>query len=262
MKAILDVITKIYEDEELRQTCIPLFLSYPGIGKTEIIKQFAKDKGVKCLDIIASQLMPHEVSGMLLPVHEQKEVEYFDTKMFTSLQDGDILFFDELLNANAMVLNACLTILENRQLISGKSLPKIMIVAAANPQGATIITPQIKERFIWYDIKFDRVSWKQYMSKFLITDSIYDQLCVLIQNETFNSSDKNFYTPRSIVKAIKMMINDIPTPYSSKLSPILNNFIENTSGQDMVIGDYIFKANENLSWLNLQKMIKNANTTK
>ena len=262
MKAILDVITKIYENEELRQTCIPLFLSHPGIGKTEIIKQFAKDKGVKCLDIIASQIMPHEVSGMLLPVHEQKEVEYFDTKMFTSLEDGDILFFDELLNANAMVLNACLTILENRQLISGKSLPKIMIVAAANPQGATIITSQIKERFIWYDIKFDRVSWKQYMSKFLITDSIYDQLCVLIQNETFNSSDKNFYTPRSIVKAIKMMINDIPTPYSSKLSPILNNFIENTSGQDMLIGDYIFKANENISWLNLQKIIKNANTTK
>jgi hypothetical protein len=256
MKKITEILTKIYDDEELRQTCIPLFLSSPGLGKTDVIKQFAKDKGVKCLDIIASQLMPHEVSGMLLPVHKQKEVEYFDTKMFTSLQDGDILFFDELLNANTMVLNACLTILENRELISGKKLPKIMIVAAANPQGATIITPQIKERFIWYDIKFDKDTWKQYMSKFMITDEIFEQLCILVQNEPFNSSEKNYYTPRSIVKAIKMIIADIDTPYEAKLKPILNNLIENTAENDIKIKEYVFKKNEKISWLTLQKIIK------
>ena len=261
MKELLNVLEKIYVDEELRQTCIPLFLSNPGIGKTEVIKQFAKDKGVRCLDIIASQLMPHEVSGMLLPVHEQKEVEYFDTKMFTSLKDGDILFFDELLNANTMVLNACLTILENRELISGKKLPKIMIVAAANPQGATIITPQIKERFIWYNINFDKIAWKKYMSKFMITDEIFEQLCVLISNESFNSSEKNYHTPRSIVKAIKMIIADIKTPYETKLKPILNNLITNTAESDLTIGEYIFKKDEKISWLKLQKIMKNGTIT-
>ena len=262
MKQIKEVLEKIYENEELRQTCIPLFLSSPGIGKTEIIKQFAVEKGVRCLDIIASQLMPHEVSGMLLPVHAQKEVEYFDTKMFTSLQDGDILFFDELLNANTMVLNACLTILENRELISGKKLPKIMIVAAANPQGATIITPQIKERFIWYNINFDKNAWKKYLSKFMITDEIFEQLCVLIQNESFNSSEKNYFTPRSIVKAIKMMIADVKTPYENKLNTILNNLITNTSENDIKIGEYEFKVQEKISWLKLQKMIKYETVTK
>ena len=261
MKELLNVLEKIYENEELRQTCIPLFLSNPGIGKTEVIKQFAREKGVKCLDIIASQLMPHEVSGMLLPVHEQKEVEYFDTKMFTSLNDGDILFFDELLNANTMVLNACLTILENRELISGKKLPKIMIVAAANPQGATIITPQIKERFIWYNIGFDKSSWKEYMAKFMVTDEIFEQLCTLINAESFNSSEKNYNTPRSIVKAMRMMVADINTPYSSKLSPILNNLITNTSGSDLTIGEYIFKKDEKISWLKLQKIMKHGTIT-
>jgi hypothetical protein len=257
MKKILNVLEKIYEDKELRQTCIPLFLSNPGIGKTEIIKQFAKDRGVKCIDLIASQLMPHEVTGMLLPVHKQKEVEYFDTKMFTSLQDGDILFFDELLNANVMVLNACLTVLENRELISGKKLPKIMIVAAANPQGSVIITPQIKERFIWYHIGFDKNAWKEYMSKFMITDEIFEQLCVLIGNESFNSSEKNYHTPRSIVKAIKMIIADIDTPYAVKLKPILNNLIENTTENDIKIGEYTFGKNEKISWLKLMQLYKN-----
>jgi hypothetical protein len=262
MKEINKILNGIYDNPELRKECVPLFLGNPGLGKTSIIRKFAEEKNVKCLTEIASTKMPHEFVGVAIPDHSTKRMTYFDYDALLELKDGDILFFDEMLNANTMILNAFLNVLEDRTLPSGKKLADIMIVAAANPQGATIITPQIKERFIWYDIKFDRVSWKHYMSKFLITDSIYDQLCVLIQNETFNSSDKNFYTPRSIVKAIKMMINDIPTPYSSKLSPILNNFIENTSGQDMLIGDYIFKANENISWLNLQKMIKNANTTK
>ena len=68
-------------------------------------------------------------------------------------------FFDELLNGNPVVLNACLTILEQRKFISGKPLPNIMIVAAANPQGMTPLTPQVKERFVWYNVSFDSKMW-------------------------------------------------------------------------------------------------------
>ena len=257
MKQIIDVITKIYDNEELRQTCIPLFISNPGMGKTSIVKEFAKERGVNCLDIIASQLMPHEVSGMAMPDKATKKMEYFDYKMFYDLKDGDIVFFDELLNENPMVLNACLTILENRTLISGRKLPKVMFIAAANPQGSAVLTPQIKERFIWYNIGFDRLSWKKYMSKFLISDEIYEQLCKLIVNETFITAEKNYCTPRSIEKAIKMMVNSVETPYESKLKSILNTLIQNTTGNDINIGEFIFKVDEKISWLKLQKIMKN-----
>jgi hypothetical protein len=262
MKQLKDVITKIYENEELRSTCIPLFLSNPGMGKTTAIKEFAKEKGVKCLTEITSTKMPHEFSGIAIPNHETKRMTYFDYDAILDLKDGDILFLDELLNANPMILNAFLTVLEDRVLPSGKRLAKIMIIAAGNPQGAVSLTPQIKERFIWYDIKFDKESWKRYMSKYLITDDIFEQLCVLIQNESFTSSEKNFYTPRSIEKAMKMMINDIPTPYEAKLSPILNLLINNSSGQDFQIGDYTWKANESIHWLKLQKLKLNEANTK
>jgi hypothetical protein len=131
-----------------------------------------------------------------------------------------------------------------------------MIVAAANPQGATIITPQIKERFIWYNIGFDKNAWKEYMAKFMVTDEIFEQLCTLINSESFNSSEKNYNTPRSLVKAIKMMIAGVKTPYESKLRPILNNLIENTGEEDIKIGEYVFIKNEKMSWLKLQKMMK------
>lgn len=182
---------------------------------------------------------------------------YFDYKMFYDLKEGDILFFDELLNANPMVLNACLTILENRTLISGKKLPNIMIVAAANPQASTIVTPQIKERFIYYNISIDRDSWKKYMSKYLITDTIFDSLYSLVAAESFNNSITNYYSPRSIEKAINMMINSIPTPYENKLKDILNLPVENKTDKDIQIGEYTFKVGESIFWLELQKLIKN-----
>lgn len=187
---------------------------------------------------------------------------YFDYDMFCSLKDGDIIFFDELLNANPMVLNACLTVLENRTLISGRVLPKVMIVAAANPQGSAILTPQIKERFIWYPLSFDKNSWKRYMSKFLISDEIFEQLCVLVQSESFTNSEKNYMTPRSIEKAIKMMVRGINTPYESKLKPILSILIDNNTEHDIVVNsNYTFKAGEKISWLTLQKLMRHETIT-
>ena len=63
MKQIRKVLEGIYSDLDLRRTCIPLFLSSPGLGKTSVVNQFAKDKGVKCFPVIASTKMPHEFSG-------------------------------------------------------------------------------------------------------------------------------------------------------------------------------------------------------
>lgn len=262
MNNIKNVLEGIYHNPELRQTCIPLFYGNPGLGKTVMIEDFAKNLGVNLVPVIASQRMPNEISGLCMPLVEEKRMTYFDYDLFTQLKDGDIISFDEITNTNIMILNACLTILEQRTLISGKKLPDVMIVAAGNPQGATILTPQIKERFIWYDIKYSPSLWKQYMKKYLITDEIFNFMSSKIINESFSSSSKNYFTPRSCEKALKMILKDVYTPYKKELS-ILDHFVENTTGQTIKLENgKTFMPNEKLSWLTLAKYILNETNSK
>jgi hypothetical protein len=176
---------------------------------------------------------------------------YYNFDKLEDLQDGDILFFDELLNGNPVVLNACLTILEQRKFISGKPLPNIMIVAAANPQGMSPLTPQIKERFVWYNTVFDSKMWTDYMfKKYLLIKPIANKLVFLIQSEDFTTN--NFNTPRSIDKAVNMIINRVSTPYESIITPILQTLIENKTNITVNVSEgKELVPDEKISWLDL-----------
>lgn len=254
MNKIKEILEKVYTNLELRRTIVPLFISNPGMGKTMIINQFAKEKGVHLVELITSQMSPFEISGIAIPVHGTGKMSYYNFDKLEDLKDGDILFFDELLNGNPVVLNACLTMLEQRKFISGKELPDIMIVAAANPQGMTPLTPQIKERFVWYQTKFHSEMWQNYMfNKYKMPKDISSKLCKLIQEEDF--AVNNFNSPRSFDKAVNMIINECPTPYSATLLPILNSLIENKSGGRVKLNeDRYLEENENISWLELIKL--------
>lgn len=255
MKKIKDILEKVYTNKELRRSIVPLFIGNPGLGKTVMIEEFTKSKGVKMVELITSQMSPFEISGIAMPDKDSKKMTYFNFDKLENLEDGDILFFDELLNGNPVVLNACLTILEQRRLISGKALPDIMIVAAANPQGMAPLTPQIKERFIWYRVKFDKRMWVEYMQdKYHITKSIGDKLANLIINESFTSD--NFNTPRSIDKALNMVIKDVPTPYQLELKDIISEMIKNNLDKEVDLGDRKLQPNEMISWLDLIRIKK------
>lgn len=47
MNKIRQVIEGIYDNLELRSSCIPLFIGNPGMGKTSIVHQFAKERNIK-----------------------------------------------------------------------------------------------------------------------------------------------------------------------------------------------------------------------
>ena len=226
MNQIKEVLAKTYDNESLRRSIVPLFIGNPGMGKTRIIEEFAKERGAKLEVLITSQMSPFEISGIAMPDKDTKKMTYYNFDKLKELKDGDILFFDELLNGNPVILNACLTLLEQRRLISGEKLPDVMIIAAANPQGMVPLTPQIKERFVWYNVKFDAPMWKDFMrKKYKMPNEVSQRLCVLIEQETFVNN--NFITPRSVDKAIDAISKDCPTPYHDELHGSLSAVLSN-----------------------------------
>jgi len=185
-----------------RKYVVPCLLGPAGIGKTAAVMQHAKNVGAEVVMIIASQILPNEVSGITMPVHETKAMEIYDHYRLSSLKDGDILFFDELLEADQLVLSACLTLIESRQLMSGKQLPDVQIVAATNATiSPKMLKESIRQRFVWREFHIDREGTRQY-----IKDTYGFDVGSSISGQLVGSSDSyNILTPRSLTKMAAWM---------------------------------------------------------
>lgn len=250
---MLDVLNKTYDNTVLRRRTAPLFMSNPGTGKTSIIKKFVKDKGVKMVKITLSQRMPNEVVGMVMPDSATGKLLVYDSHELTSLNDGDVLFFDEVFNGTLkQTLDAVLNLLEDRMLPSGKPLADVMIVAASNPQGLINLTPQIKERFIRYDLKFNKPEYQKLLKdRYGMPESISSNLCTLISKEKFEPTQWNYCTSRSIEKAINQIGCELDSPYSDLLIPFLSEEIE----MPLTITKESITKGEKVQYLKLLKLI-------
>lgn len=221
-KIINDILEKTYGNLILRRNTVPLFMSDPGTGKSTIIRKFANDKNVNYLKITLSQRMPNEVSGGVMPDLQSQIWETLDNGQLANLKDGDVLHFDEVFNGTLkQTLDSFLNLIEDRILPSGKPLADIMIIASSNPQGLINITPQIKERFIRYDLIFNKTEFEEYMKdKYGMPYNISSQLSNLIIKEKFESN-WNYNSGRSLEKAVLQIGYDLISPYTDILIPIL-----------------------------------------
>ena len=223
IKELKEILNKTYDNPVLRRTTVPLFMSNPGTGKTTILKEFAKERGVDILKITLSQRMPNEVISMLMPNQKTGKIEVYDSLEISALKPGSILFFDEVFNGVLkQTLDSMLNFTEDRITPSGKHVEDIMIIAASNPQGLINLTPQIKERFIRYDLKFNAEEYQTYMKdKYGMPEDISGHLCTLINKEKFEHVDWNYVTPRSLEKSINQIGCELKSPYDDVLMPFL-----------------------------------------
>ena len=191
-----------------RRFIVPCLEGPAGIGKTAAIRQAAeelKDQGEatgKVVTIIASQILPNEVSGITMPVAETKAMEIFDHFRLGNLEDGDILFFDELLEADQLVLSACLTLIESRELMSGRKLPDCMVVAATNPTiKPSMLKENIRQRFVWRKFELDQQGCRDYIKK----ECGFDIGMELAGAIRCSGDEYNILSPRSMTKMAMWM---------------------------------------------------------
>lgn len=185
-----------------RTEMVPCFIGAPGIGKTQGLYRFAERKGVNVVTFILSNTVPSEVSGIRMPDSESKKMEVFDDMRMASLKDGDILFFDEILEAPPILWSACLTLIQDRIMASGRKLPDVFIVAASNKVvNPALIPPSTRDRFQFIELKFDFESWKKWMEDEYHLDVPFN-LSKRIQED---STSFNILTPRRITKWVTQL---------------------------------------------------------
>ena len=228
-KDIDEVYSLIEAADKCRDQIVLCLLGKPGIGKTEAVERFAKDHNRNVVHIIASQIMPNEVSGMTMPNQETRSMDVFDHYRLSHMKDGDILFFDELLKGQQQVLNACLTLIQERRLMSGTKLPDVLIIAAANPlASASQLPPEIRQRFLFYKVEWKSDRWIKYMQD-LGFDDCYDMKNLIREIEhglTSSMSDWNVLTPRTATKLCLWM-------RETNCDPIVREYIGREFGRNV-----------------------------
>lgn len=200
IKAYLDIL-----DQHRDEMALAL-MSDPGLSKTSQCKQWCEEHGRQYFEFITSQRMPSEISGMAMPDTDTKRMKIYDFDYLLDMKDGDVLAFDEFTNGNIMTLNACLTLIQERNMMSGRKLPSILIVAMGNPQGKCDMLPQTKQRFLWLNVKFDEDTWCEWVKKEL--NVVPTQKLINIIKSTYKSGfgiqDYNYMTARTVTNLLKL----------------------------------------------------------
>lgn len=213
--------------DKCRKEIVLCLLGKPGIGKTEAVERFAKDHNRNVVHIITSQILPSEVSGMTMPNQETRSMDVFDHYRLSHMKDGDILFFDELLKGQQQVLNACLTLIQERRLMSGTELPDVLIIAAANPLASPTQLPlEIRQRFMFVEVDWDKDEWIKYMMDLgFENEHMLDELGDKIYAGLESVKTWNTLTPRTATKLCMWM--------RESRSPQVEWYIRNVFGADV-----------------------------
>ena len=216
----------------LRSQIVPCLVGPPGIGKTAAVMQHASKHGANVIKIVASRCVPSETVGMTMPDHDNRSMTIYNSMQLSSLRDGDILFLDELLEADQYVLSTLLTVIESREMADGTPLPDIQIIAATNDT----VSPEnlkgnIRQRFMFQRFSLDTAQTGDYIRK--VTGIVLSNDVLSCLNA--DGTDYNFLTPRSLTK-LCMWMDAVPKEKRASTATVIN-MLWNTS-----IGSRILEA--------------------
>ena len=136
----------------------------PGIGKSQLISQVAKQHGVPLIDIRLSQMEPSDLRG--IPFRKGERVEWAVPQMLPNAKEhGEkgILFLDEITTAPPSVSAAAYQLILDRKLGDYRVPEGWCIFAAGNRQGdrgvSYVMPAPLANRFSHFEFSLNLDDW-------------------------------------------------------------------------------------------------------
>lgn len=196
------------------QVITPYLVGWPGIGKSEAVEKFCKDKGLDLIDMRLSQNLETDLIGILR--EESHESAFCTWKAPVNLpwsnnpafnKKSGVLFLDELNQAPEEVIKACFQLIYNHQVGSNKLADNWYIICAGNigaedgNDGLTEFSSALKDRLAIIEI--DRHSCTKSWFGYAKNKGLPQQIISFLETspeylyyETKNEGDTVFITPR------------------------------------------------------------------
>ncbi|MFQ3369201.1 MAG: hypothetical protein ACI8PF_000490 [Flavobacteriaceae bacterium] len=222
-----------------------------GLGKTQMIRDFAREKKWKFAYIAPAQFEEmgdlHGMPNIIDPDGKISGDEYtvYSPPNWVPKEEGPgILLIDDINRADDRILRGCMQLLQNFELSSWKLPSKWQIVATANPEGGDYsVTPMdgaMLTRMLHTTLKFDPKVWAEWAN-----DNNIDQrgiAFVLTYPELVNAERT---TPRSLTQ----FFEQIKTIKDLKKKINLVEAIALSSLDDLTTSSFMNFINDELSTL-------------
>jgi len=183
---------------------VPTFLGgAPGIGKSSIVKQIAKEKNMEFIDLRLALMDPTDLKG--IPFYDKEShTALWAPPAFLPKEGEGILFLDELNAAPPSVQASAYQLILDRQ-VGEYRLPKgWAIVAAGNREGDRGVTYRmpspLANRFVHFEMEVSLEDWRDWAYKKGLDERIISYVSYRSEHLfTFDakSDAKSFATPRS-----------------------------------------------------------------
>jgi MoxR-like ATPase len=210
---------------------IPLaFISSPGMGKSQIVEDYARSNKLPLVKLLTSTLNEDDIAGIVVStaVKVLKQDDDGNVCMVPSvdgsaktlspswlkvLENGGILFMDELNAGRKEVQDTLLTLIQSRHMPNGDKLhPHVRIIACMNDYvqcNNYCMSPAMRNRFAWFQVKPNISQWLSWL-KSKVHAEVYAFMTAAFKRGMQFSDDKAFMkdeenlftTPRSLFNLI------------------------------------------------------------
>ena len=189
--------------EQLSTLKQPVFLwGPPGVGKSQVVAQAAKNQKLELIDIRAILLDPVDLRG--LPRISEKGLSEWCIPSFLPQKGSGILFLDELNAAPPLVQAACYQLVLDRRLGEYTLPENWTIIAAGNREKDRSVTHRmpsaLANRFVHIDFTVDFDEWLLWAIEMNIAQELIAFLRfrpALLHDFNPERSSKAFPSPRS-----------------------------------------------------------------